>query len=61
LLGACIVLFGVLMAHGALRFARDGATTDAWRAPPFVWAQEVVFWCGVCGGVYGVYLLLRAV
>ncbi|HEV2706908.1 MAG TPA: DnaJ domain-containing protein [Pyrinomonadaceae bacterium] len=61
LLGAGIVFFGVLMAHGALRFARDGAATAVWRARPSVWAQEAAFWFGVCGGVYGVYLLLRAV
>ena len=61
LLGGVIVLFGVLMAHGALRFARDGATTTRWRARPLVWAQEVAFWFGICGGLYGVYLLLRAV
>jgi hypothetical protein len=61
LLGGGIVFFGVLMAHGALRFARDGAATAVWRARPSVWAQEAVFWFGVCGGVYVVYLLLRAV
>lgn len=61
LLGAGIVLFGILMAHGALRFARDGAATAVWRARPSVWAQEAAFWFGVCGGVYVVYLLLRAV
>jgi hypothetical protein len=61
LLGAGIVLFGVLMAHGALRFARDGAAATAWRERPLVWAQEAAFWFGVCGGLYAVYLLLRAV
>ena len=59
LLALGIVFFGVLMAHGALAFARS-------RVGPghlmrrLVWAQEVVFWSCVVAGGYGVYLLLVA-
>jgi hypothetical protein len=60
LLAVGVVLFGVLMAHGALVFARAqvGPNHPARR---FVWAQEVFFWALVVGGGYCVYLLLRAV
>jgi DnaJ domain len=60
LLAFGIVAFGILMAHGALMFAREKvAPTHAVRR--FVWAQEIVFWsCVACGG-YGVYLMLTAV
>jgi hypothetical protein len=60
LLGLGVVGFGVLMAHGALAFAREagGRTRPARGA---VWAQELVFWGCVCGGAYGVYVALVAV
>jgi hypothetical protein len=60
LLALGIVVFGILMAHGALLFAREkvGPRHPVRR---FVWAQEVLFWSGVAGGVYGVYLILKAV
>lgn len=60
LLGFGVLAFGVLMAHGALMFAREqvGPRHPARR---LVWAQEVFFWSCVLGGGYGVYLLLRAV
>jgi hypothetical protein len=60
LLAVGVVLFGVLMAHGALTFARAqvGPNHPARR---FVWAQEVFFWACVVGGGYCVYLMLRAV
>jgi curved DNA-binding protein CbpA len=59
LLAAAVVCCGVLMGHGALAFARSrvGPRHPARR---LVWAQEVAFWSGVVGGVYGVYLLLKA-
>ena len=60
LLGFGVVLFGVLMAHGALAFAREQVRPDH-PARRLVWAQEVFFWACVAGGGYGVYLLLRAV
>jgi curved DNA-binding protein CbpA len=60
LLGAGIVLFGVLMAHGALSFAREslGPKHPVRR---FVWAQELAFWSCVAGGAYGVYLAMTAI
>ena len=60
LLALGVVAFGVLMAHGALAFARErvGAANPVRR---HVWAQELFFWASVAGGGYGVYLLLRAV
>jgi hypothetical protein len=60
LLAFGIVVFGILMAHGALMFAREkvGPKHPVRR---FVWAQEVLFWSSVVCGGYGVYLILRAV
>jgi curved DNA-binding protein CbpA len=59
-LAVVIAAGGVLMAHGALAFARSrvGPRHPVRR---FVWAQELAFWSFVCAGVYGVYLLLSAV
>src|SRR5947209_10228224 len=60
LLALGIVAFGVLMAHGALMFAREqvGPKHPARR---LVWAQEVLFWSCVGAGGCGVYLALTAV
>ena len=60
LLAVAVVLMGVLMAHGALRFARERAR-PRWLFGRLVWAQELVFWSFVCAGVYGVYRLLTAI
>jgi hypothetical protein len=60
LLGFGVVAFGVLMAHGALTFARE-QVAPSHPARRLVWAQEVFFWSCVVGGGYGFYLLLRAV
>jgi hypothetical protein len=60
LLGFGVVLFGVLMAHGAMTFARAQVRPNH-PARRLVWAQEVFFWACVLSGGYGVYLLLRAV
>ncbi|HYN84347.1 MAG TPA: J domain-containing protein [Pyrinomonadaceae bacterium] len=60
LLAGAVVLMGVLMAHGALSFARRSAPRGA-LFTRFVWAQEFLFWGGVGAGVYGVYLLLTAI
>jgi len=60
LLGLGVVFFGVLMAHGALTFARE-TVAPTHPARRLVWAQELVFWCCVAGGAYGVYLALAAV
>ncbi|HYH85898.1 MAG TPA: J domain-containing protein, partial [Pyrinomonadaceae bacterium] len=60
LLAAGIVLFGILMAHGALTFARETVGPKHF-ARRFVWAQEVVFWSCVAGGGYIIYFLLTAI
>lgn len=60
LLASGIVGFGVLMAHGALVFARE-QVAPAHPMRRLVWAQEVLFWSCVLGGGYGVYLALAAV
>jgi curved DNA-binding protein CbpA len=60
LLGFGVVLFGVLMAHGALTFARE-QVRPGHPARRLVWAQELFFWACVLSGGYVVYLLLRAV
>jgi hypothetical protein len=60
LLAVGVVLFGVLMAHGALVFARE-QVRPGHPVRRHVWAQEVFFWACVLSGGYGVYLLLRAV
>ena len=60
LLGAGIVLFGVLMAHGALAFARE-RTAPSHLARRFVWAQELAFWACVLGGACGVVYLMTMV
>jgi hypothetical protein len=60
LLGFGVVMFGVLMAHGALTFAREQVRSNH-PVRRLVWAQELFFWACVVSGGYGVYLLLRAV
>ena len=60
LLGLGVVLCGVLMAHGALTFAR-ASVRPGHPARRHVWAQELFFWACVVGGGYGVYLVLKAV
>ena len=60
LLAFGIVAFGVLMAHGALVFARE-QVAPAHPMRRLVWAQEVLFWSCVAGGGYGIYLALAAV
>jgi curved DNA-binding protein CbpA len=60
LLAFGIVVFGVLMAHGALAFAREAVEPEHF-ARRFVWAQELFFWSCVAAGGYGVYWALAAV
>ena len=60
LLAVGVVVGGVLMAHGALTFARE-QVRPGHPARRHVWAQEVFFWACVLSGGYVVYLLLRAV
>ncbi|MDT7778500.1 MAG: DnaJ subfamily er 3 [Acidobacteriota bacterium] len=60
LLALALVAFAILMAHGALSFAREQVRTDH-PMRRLVWAQEVFFWLCVVAGGYSVYLMLQAV
>jgi curved DNA-binding protein CbpA len=60
LLALGIIAFGVLIAHGALMFARETVAPGHF-ARRFVWAQEVFFWSCVAAGGYGVWWALAAV
>ncbi len=60
LLAVAIVLFGIMMAHGALSFARENLRPNH-PARRYVWAQEAAFWSCIVVGAYGVYIILRMV
>lgn len=60
LLAFGIIVFGVLIAHGALAFARETVEPGHF-ARRFVWAQELFFWSCVAAGGYGVYRALIAI
>lgn len=60
LLAAALVFFGVWMAHAAMVYAREGFQPSHF-ARRSAWAQELIFWSGVAGGVGAVYVLLTSV
>ena len=60
ILGLGVILFGVLMAHSAMTNTRE-SLRGSHPARRFRAAQEIVFWSAVCGGGYGVYLILTAI
>ncbi|MCA1630557.1 MAG: J domain-containing protein [Acidobacteria bacterium] len=60
LLAAALVFFGVWMAHAAMVYAREGFQPSHF-ARRSAWAQELIFWSVVAGGVGVVYLLLTSV
>lgn len=60
LLAAALIFFGVWMAHAAMVYAREGFRPSHF-ARRSAWAQELVFWSAVAGGVGVVYLLLTSV
>lgn len=55
-----VMLFGVLMAHSALSYARNSLRVSH-PARRFRAVQEVMFWGVVCGAVYGLYLVLTEI
>ena len=55
-----VMLFGVLIAHSAVRNARESFRASH-PIRRFRAVQEVAFWSIVLGGVYGLYLILTAV
>ena len=57
LLACALVLFGVWMAHAAMTFARAGFAPNHFVRRS-AWAQELVFWAGIAGGLFVVYMLL---
>jgi len=54
-----VMLFGVLMAHSAITHGRNSLHASH-PARRFRLAQELMFWSLVCGGAYGIYLVLTA-
>jgi hypothetical protein len=60
ILAALVIIFGVLMAHGAMLSMREqyDKTHPAHRHTGL---QEAAFWSLVCAGGYGVYLVMTAV
>ncbi|HKQ99771.1 MAG TPA: DnaJ domain-containing protein [Pyrinomonadaceae bacterium] len=56
ILATCLVVVGLIMAHGALRRIEDEQrAARRW----FGVTLEVMFWAIVLGGGYGIYLVLR--
>ena len=55
-----VTFFGVLMAHSTMTNARDSLRASH-PGRRFRTAQEIVFWSIVCGGGYGVYLILTTI
>lgn len=55
-LSVCLVVVGLIMAHGALRRIEDQQRISRrWVGATL----EVMFWAVVLGGGYGIYLILR--
>ena len=60
ILATGVILFGVLIAHSAVRNARESFRASH-PVRRFRAIQELAFWSIVVGGVYGLYLILTAV
>ena len=58
LLALFLIIIGILQAHAVMSAIRE---TFALSHPlrRFILIQETAFWMVVCGGVYGVYFVLR--
>lgn len=55
-----VMLFGVLMAHSAITYARNSLRASH-PVRRFRAAQELMFWSVVCGAGYGLYLVLTVI
>jgi len=55
-----VIFFGVLMAHSAMTNARESLRASH-PVRRFRTVEEIVFWSVVCGGGYGVYVILTAI
>jgi hypothetical protein len=60
ILAALVILFGILMAHGAMLSMRE-QFEQAHPVRRHTGLQEAAFWSLVCAGGYGVYLVMTAV
>lgn len=58
ILAGFVILFGIFMAHAAVRTARESLAAGH-PARRFRLAQEAGFWAAVCVGAYAVYLILN--
>lgn len=56
ILGAFMILAGVLIAHATLVALREALPRKS-PVRRFHLAQEILFWSLVCGGMYGIYLV----
>jgi hypothetical protein len=59
LAAALVVILGVWKLHAVMVFARKSLAPS--HSLYYAWAQELAFWFSVCGGAYGIYLLLSAI
>ena len=57
ILAVLVILFGIVMARGTMRAIADTMPVTK-RVRGFRRLQELLFWCAVLAGCYGVYLLL---
>ena len=60
ILAALVILMGVMMAHAAMMAFRE-SLSQTHPARRYTKVQEALFWSIVCGGGYGIYLILSAV
>jgi curved DNA-binding protein CbpA len=59
ILAMLVILMGIFMAHALMLSVRDALFAREFGRRHHVF-QEAVFWSAVCGGGYGIYLVLRA-
>ncbi len=60
LLALFMIVVGIVQAHAVMGAARN-MLRQSHPARKLVWIQETAFWSVICGGGYGVYLLLTAI
>lgn len=60
LAAAIVIILGVRKLHAVMVFVRKSLAPSHSRRH-YVWVQELAFWFIVCGGAYGIYLLLRSI
>lgn len=60
LVAVLVVVSGVWKVHKVMVFARESLSASH-PAGRYVWLQELIFWSVMCGGAYGIYLLMRGI